>query len=74
MKSTLLLTFVVTSANIVIGQVCVDDLTWTDHKYGGDGTGDCAEMRLHPDWCTEYGDYSLEAQRACPVACGVCKG
>ena len=50
---------------------CKDDPTWNDAKYG-DGLGKCVDMTS--DWCQLHGDYSLEAQRACPKTCKVCKG
>jgi len=55
---------------------CADDPTWTDRKYGDYNASGvysyCADVALHPSWCTDYGDYSTEAQSACPVACGAC--
>ena len=26
------------------------------------------------DWCENQGNYSIEAKRACPKACKICKG
>ena len=48
---------------------CEDDIDWTDFKYG-DGKASCMDMTY--DWCTNYGEYSHEAQRACPLTCGLC--
>ena len=48
---------------------CKDDNTWKDDKYG-DGLGYCAVMTSN--WCKNFGDYSNEAQTACPKTCGCC--
>jgi len=52
---------------------CADDPNWRDNSYGGTGTAVCVDMKSNPSWCTNHGDYSTEARRACPVSCGVCK-
>jgi len=51
--------------------VCQDDETWTDFLYG-DATSKCID--LTDDWCKNYGDYSTDAQLACPKSCGLCTG
>lgn len=54
---------------------CDDDDSWTDWQYGS-GTSDCNDVAQNPSWCTlgpEYGGYSYEARRACPMACEVCQ-
>ena len=51
---------------------CQDDPYWRDSKYGGDGNARCIDLTL--DWCNNHGQYSKEAQRACPASCGLCKG
>ena len=51
---------------------CQDDPYWRDSKYGGDGNARCIDLTL--DWCNNHGEYSKEAQRACPASCGLCKG
>ena len=51
---------------------CQDDPRWRDSKYGGDGNARCIDLTL--DWCNNHGQYSKEAQRACPASCGLCKG
>ena len=51
---------------------CKDDDTWIDDKYGGTGSSKCSDMI--PDLCNNYGDYSTEARRVCPKACGICQG
>ena len=56
------------SANL---EICQDDQNWVDSKFG-DGLGKCKDMTL--DWCENQGNYSIEAKRACPKACKVCKG
>ena len=48
---------------------CKDDETWTDHQYGN-GKSKCPDMI--PDYCNNFGEYSIEAKGACPKACGVC--
>mmetsp|Transcript_10070 Transcript_10070/g.16828 ORF Transcript_10070/g.16828 Transcript_10070/m.16828 type:complete len:936 (-) Transcript_10070:368-3175(-) len=60
------------------GVGCLDDDTWLDSEYGYGGAG-CNSgaqggVAANPTWCTDYGDYSTEAQRACPAACGLCGG
>ena len=52
-------------------EICQDDQNWVDSKFG-DGKGKCEDMTL--DWCENQGNYSIEAKRACPKACKVCKG
>merc|ERR1712151_840600 len=56
--------------------VCEDDPNWWDSEYGDGGSqcksGPSGGVVANPDWCTDYGDYSTEARRACPLACGVC--
>ena len=47
-------------------KACRDDINWVDDAYGIK----CSHM--FDDWCQNYGDWSSEAQRYCPVACGVC--
>ena len=42
-----------------------------DNQYG-DGKSSCVDMTANPGWCQNYGDYSIEAKRACPKSCGVC--
>ena len=48
---------------------CEDDRNWRDNLHG-DGKDSCNSM--NPDFCTNHGEYSIEAKRACPRACGVC--
>ena len=48
---------------------CEDDRNWRDIQHG-DGKDSCDSM--NPDFCTNHGEYSIEAKRACPRACGVC--
>ena len=48
---------------------CEDDRNWRDILHG-DGKDSCDSM--NPDFCTNHGEYSIEAKRACPRACGVC--
>ena len=48
---------------------CEDDRNWRDTLHG-DGKDSCDSM--NPDFCTNHGEYSIEAKRACPRACGVC--
>ena len=50
-------------------KVCKDEEYWTDYKHG-DGKASCMDMSTN--WCNNFGDYSIEARRACPVACGLC--
>merc|ERR1719491_2740476 len=57
--------------------VCTDDNQWVDSKFGGTGTSKCNSgtnggVAANPTWCLDYGEYSAEARRACPVACGLC--
>ena len=52
-------------------EICQDDQNWVDSKFG-DGKGNCKDMTI--DWCENQGNYSIEAKRACPKACKVCKG
>lgn len=57
-------------------KVCEDDPNWWDSEYGDGGaqcnSGPSGGVVANPDWCTDYGNYSTEARRACPLACGVC--
>jgi len=48
---------------------CEDDRNWRDTLHG-DGKDSCDSM--NPDFCTNHGEYAIEAKRACPRACGVC--
>ena len=57
--------------NAPLSNLCEDDENWKDSDHG-DGLGRCADMT--EDWCQNHGDYSTEAKRACPKACGVCQG
>lgn len=57
-------------SGICVESGCKDDHNWLDSKYG-DGTTGCIDLTL--DWCNNHGEFSKEAQRACPVSCGRCK-
>ena len=44
---------------------------WTEAVYC-DGTAFCSSMIEHPDWCTDYGEYSDSAALNCLVSCWTC--
>ena len=64
--------FLFLTFNAPLSDLCEDDENWKDTEYGISPYVSCADMI--DDWCQNYGDYSTEAKRACPKACGVCKG
>lgn len=58
-------------------KACSDDPDWIDRKYGSGtskcNSGDRGGIAGNPTWCTTLGYYSVEARRACPLACGLCQ-
>jgi len=60
-----------TSTNSSNETACVDNMTWNDSLYG-DGTTNCHGMKADASLCKDHGNYSTEASKQCPVACGTC--
>jgi hypothetical protein len=58
-------------------KACVDDATWVDSLHGtgkhGCSSGAQGGVAANPAWCTQFGQYSDDVQKNCPVACGLCK-
>ena len=48
---------------------CKDDPDWKDNKYGN-GKTKCTDIVLGD--CDPADEYSIEATKFCPLACGVC--
>jgi hypothetical protein len=57
-------------------EACRDDDDWVDDLFGsgtaGCNSGESGGVVNNREWCSGQGDYSADAQLACPKACGVC--
>merc|ERR1740121_2330190 len=54
-------------------QYCVDGHCKVCHDFEFTiGSFSCPFVASFPEYCTEFGDFSTEAQRQCPLTCGLC--